>query len=91
MRHADICTTLNIYGDVVTDKMAQANSKVVRMALPSAVKVIAGGIAFRVSSWKHGGESGIPNPPKNVNSKRCKVTDGIFDHEKQCKAVLTDC
>lgn len=33
MRHADIRTTMNIYGDVVTDEMAQAQSKVVRMAL----------------------------------------------------------
>ena len=34
-RHADIRTTMNIYGDVVTDEMAQAHGKVVRMALPS--------------------------------------------------------
>ena len=34
MRHSDIRTTLNIYGDVVTDEMAQAHSKVVRLALP---------------------------------------------------------
>ena len=27
MRHTDIRTTLNMYGDVVTDEMAQANSK----------------------------------------------------------------
>src|SRR6516164_8441308 len=33
MRHADIRTTMNIYGDVVTDEMAQAHSKVVRLAL----------------------------------------------------------
>jgi integrase len=33
MRHADIRTTMNIYGDVVTDEMAQAHSKVVRMAM----------------------------------------------------------
>jgi integrase len=33
MRHADIRTTMNIYGDVVTDEMEQAQSKVVRMAL----------------------------------------------------------
>jgi len=31
MRHANIRTT--IYGDVVTDEMEQAHSKVVRMAL----------------------------------------------------------
>jgi integrase len=34
MRHADIRTTLNIYGDVVTDDMAQAHRKVVGLALP---------------------------------------------------------
>jgi integrase len=39
MRHADIRTTLNIYGDVVTDEMAQAHSKVVDLALHR--KVIA--------------------------------------------------
>ncbi|MFL6303188.1 MAG: tyrosine-type recombinase/integrase [Candidatus Sulfotelmatobacter sp.] len=33
MRHADIRTTLNIYGDVVTDEMSQAHSKVVGFAL----------------------------------------------------------
>src|SRR6185369_10410791 len=33
MRHADIRTTMNVYGDVVTDEMAQAHSKVVRLAL----------------------------------------------------------
>ena len=35
MRHADIRTTMNIYGDVVTDEMAKAHSKVVEMALNS--------------------------------------------------------
>ena len=39
MRHADIRTTMNIYGDVVTDAMAQAHSKVVGLALSR--KVIA--------------------------------------------------
>lgn len=33
MRHADIRTTMNVYGDVVTDEMELAHSKVVRMAL----------------------------------------------------------
>jgi integrase len=36
MRHSDIRTTMNIYGDVVTDEMAQAHSKVVRLAIPRA-------------------------------------------------------
>jgi integrase len=39
MRHSDIRTTLNIYGDVVTDEMAVAHSKVEGMALRR--KVIA--------------------------------------------------
>jgi len=33
MRHTDIRTTMNLYGDVVTDEMAQAHSKVVGLAL----------------------------------------------------------
>jgi integrase len=33
MRHADIRTTMNVYGDVVTDEMVQAHSKVVGLAL----------------------------------------------------------
>jgi integrase len=36
MRHADIRTTLNICGDVVTNDMAHAHSKVVRLAMPKA-------------------------------------------------------
>lgn len=35
MRHADIATTMNIYGDVVADEMRQAQSKVVALALNS--------------------------------------------------------
>jgi hypothetical protein len=34
MRHGDIRTTMNIYGDVVTDEMQQAHSKVVGLASP---------------------------------------------------------
>ena len=33
MRHADIRTTMNVYGDVVTDEMASAASKVAVLAL----------------------------------------------------------
>ena len=33
MRHADISTTMNIYGDVVTNEMAVASAKVARLAL----------------------------------------------------------
>lgn len=35
MRHADIRTTMNVYGDVVTDEMQQASGKVSRLALNS--------------------------------------------------------
>jgi integrase len=37
MRHADIRTTMNTYGDVVTDQEAVAHGKVVEMALRRAV------------------------------------------------------
>jgi hypothetical protein len=33
MRHADIRTTMNVYGDVVTDEMAIASGKVAGLAL----------------------------------------------------------
>jgi integrase len=33
MRHADIRTTMNTYGDVVTDELVQASGKVARLAL----------------------------------------------------------
>ena len=36
MRHADIRTTMNVYGDVVTDEMSEAHSKVVSLALNGA-------------------------------------------------------
>jgi integrase len=36
MRHSDIRTTLNIYGDVVTNEMAEAHAKIVRLELPRA-------------------------------------------------------
>jgi integrase len=36
MRHTDIRTTMNVYGDVVTDQESQAHSKVVGLALNGA-------------------------------------------------------
>jgi integrase len=36
MRHADIRTTLNLYGDAFTADMRQAHGEVVRMALAPA-------------------------------------------------------
>jgi hypothetical protein len=32
--YCDIRTTMNVYGDVVTNEMQEAHSKVVQMALP---------------------------------------------------------
>jgi integrase len=36
MRHGDIRTTMNIYGDAATADMREAHEKVVRLALPRA-------------------------------------------------------
>jgi integrase len=36
MRHSDIRTTMNVYGDAATAEMAEAHSKVVRLALPQS-------------------------------------------------------
>jgi integrase len=36
MRHSDIRTTMNIYGDVVTDEMEQAHGKIVGLAFGGA-------------------------------------------------------
>jgi integrase len=40
MRHTDIQTTMNTYGEVVTDEMQLAGSKVARLALGSDSKLI---------------------------------------------------
>ncbi|HEV2729846.1 MAG TPA: hypothetical protein VGV15_07425 [Terriglobales bacterium] len=37
MCHADIRTTMNTYGDAVTEDMLQAHSKIVRLALPTVL------------------------------------------------------
>jgi integrase len=37
MRHADIRTTMNVYGDIVTDEMEQASGKVAGLALTDRV------------------------------------------------------
>jgi integrase len=36
MRHADIRTTMNVYGDIVTDEMTVASGKVAGLALGKA-------------------------------------------------------
>jgi len=40
MRHASIKTTMDIYGEALSDDLRQAHEKVVKMALPKP-KVIA--------------------------------------------------
>ncbi len=42
MRHSDIRTTLNIYGDVVIDEMQKAESKIAGLALKGDFRVIPG-------------------------------------------------
>jgi hypothetical protein len=36
MRHADIRTTMNVYGDALTDDMREAGQKMAKMALGRA-------------------------------------------------------
>lgn len=36
MRHSDVRTTMNIYGDAATEEMQSAHEKVVRLAMPRA-------------------------------------------------------
>jgi integrase len=45
MRHSDIQTTLNIYGDVVTDEMERAGSKVAALALNPDSKLIPAAVS----------------------------------------------
>jgi integrase len=45
MRHSDIQTTLNIYGDVVTDEMQRAGSKIAALALRSDSRVIPAAVS----------------------------------------------
>jgi integrase len=40
MRHADIRTTMNLYGDAATADMRNAHEKVVRLALPQAERLV---------------------------------------------------
>jgi len=42
MRHSDIRTTMNQYGDALTDDMRQAHSKVVSLALPQVKRIARG-------------------------------------------------
>jgi hypothetical protein len=85
MRHSDIRTTMNIYGDVVTDEMAQAHSKVVGLALTR--KVIGKLIAGLAKSFKNGGESGIRIHQK-TEFQRVVRND---EHPKALKEIPRTC
>jgi integrase len=37
MRHADICTTMNVYGKAMDESKRAAHGKVVRLVLPAKV------------------------------------------------------
>ena len=50
MRHADIRTTMNVYGDVVTNEMQLANQKVAELALRGQHKEIAIGLRGEATS-----------------------------------------
>jgi hypothetical protein len=58
MRHTDIRTTMNIYGDVVTDEMEEANSKVVGLALSGPTDCGCDRLVL-VNRLEAGGEGGI--------------------------------
>jgi len=45
MRHSDIQTTMNIYGDVVTDEVKQAESKIAGLALKPDSKLIPAAVS----------------------------------------------
>ncbi len=47
MRHADMRTTFNIYGDVVTDEMTTASAKVAQLALLKSMPCVF----LRQISW----------------------------------------
>lgn len=53
MRHTSITTTMNIYGDVVTDEMAEARSKVFHLALATVKGFQRGFTARKLSKiWR---------------------------------------
>jgi len=54
MRHTDIRTTMNIYGDVVTDEMTTAGNKVARLAfLPNGAEAERNGSSGRTRTTLH--------------------------------------
>ena len=51
MRHTDIRTTMNIYGDVVTDEMSTASVKVVELAFHPAERKQSASPAKPLKRW----------------------------------------
>ena len=62
MRPADIRTTLNVYGDVVTNEMKQAQAKIVHMALAKPNRFPSDFAVCKL--LKDGGSEWESNPPK---------------------------
>ena len=54
MRHADIRTTMNVYGDVVTDEVRQAQGKVTRLATRSPRRLDRQRIAKSAKCFRRG-------------------------------------
>ena len=65
MRHADIRTTMNIYGHVVTDEMSVASGKVAGLALNGMVKRQV----FDAKLLKNGGSEWGSKPLPKVNQR----------------------
>jgi hypothetical protein len=84
MRHTDIRTTMNLYGDVVTDEMAQANSKVAGLALNGRLNSRCGAKLLKI--WRREWDS---KTPANVSLTTYSAAEGSFGHTRQCKAMVT--
>ena len=63
MRHADIRTTFNIYGDVVTDEMTTASSRVAQLAFQT------NGAQGKLSHCKNGSSGRTRTYNPSVNSR----------------------
>ena len=74
MRHSDIRTTVNIYGEVVTDETHQASSKVARLALKCYLPMIPR-FATKLKVWV--GAIGFePRPPASKAGQNLPFNNG---------------
>jgi hypothetical protein len=46
MRHSDIRTTMNVYGDAASTQMAEAHGKIVRLAIAIVLNELQSGMQF---------------------------------------------